>query len=679
MHGTALAQQSERLIVPAIEALGSAPRAILAVALLLAAAGSLGRWLVGPSKEGVPETGWPGRFALHSALGLNLIGLLGIVQGQFRWLSGNRPAGLLAACLVIGLLGRGLRRPAAAAPVSAKTGSQTPPSPKPGWGLRLGWLLAGIAALLTLGPALTLPAGWDELVYHMPLPRRWLASGGPEVYGDLPYSAFPSLAETLFWLMGPIESLIAPRLLSWSASLLAIGLLGSELRRRMSPAAALALTLAFGISPAVLLVGANCYVESFQLLSLAAWFALVLRDRSGQPFKTPREAVCEGILIGGAAAVKLNGLVWLLLPPLFELLESRTDGPNRTVPQPQPARSRLLTLGLTLAVALAVATPFYLRPWRATGNPFSPYFAEWFSQDAAQLETSRYHHALASSFGVRSPATFVAAPILLAWNDRLYDGSFGWQSLFLLPLAGAALLSRLRGERTAALPLAAIVLLLYGAWYATAQQARFLAPASLVVTLLAGMGWSRLGAGAQAWCPALLVAASLVSLPWRTAGYYLASWETLAGNWTWSESVDDGTDSRYVPLVQALADRTPPEARLLLVFEHRTLYLPRPAEIGTPFFQAEHRLLEAASSPAQLAETLRRGGFTHLVLARSPIGPDRAADWWERTEPLLRAIEQGIADGTFRTLWESETHLILEPANSVLPDNPSPPPPRSTP
>ena len=675
MYGTALAAQSERLIVPAIEALGSAPGAIVAVSLLFAAAWSLGRWLAGPAGPDEPEPRRVSRFALHCALGLNLIGLLGIVLGQLRWFSGDRPAVLLAGCLAFGFLARGLRRTVAELP-PAKT-RPVAPSSKPSWGLRLLWLVAGVALLLTLGPALTLPAGWDELVYHMPLPRRWLASGGPDAYGDLPYSAFPSLAETLFWLMGPIESLIAPRLLSWSASLLAIGLLGSELRRRMSPAAALALTLAFAISPAVLLVGANCYVESFQLLSLAAW--LVLRDRSGGRAKTPREAVCEGVLIGGAAAVKLNGLVWLLLPLLFELLGSRADDPTRADPKPIPARSPLLRLGITLAVALAVCAPFYLRPWRATGNPFSPYFAEWFSQDPAELETSRYHHALASSFGVRSPATFVAAPILLAWNDRLYDGSFGWQSLFVLALAGAALLSRLRGERTAALPLAAIVLLLYGAWYATAQQARFLAPAALVVTLLAGAGWNRLSSGMRSWGPALLVAASLASLPWRTAGYYLGSWETLSSHWTWSESVDDGTDSRYVPLVQAIADRTPPEARLLLVFEHRTLYLPRPAEIGTPFFQAKHRLLESASSPARLADALRSGGFTHLVLARSPIGPDRAADWWERTEPFLRAIEQGIAGGTFRTLWESETHLILEPASSVLPGDSSASSLRSTP
>lgn len=672
MNGTALAAPSERLIVPAIEALGSVPRAILGGTLLLAAAWSLGRWLIGPARAGDPETGWPGRLALRCALGLNLIGLLGIVLGQLRWLSGDRSVWLLAACLVTGLLGGGLRR-SAAEPLPAKTRSKTPPAPKPAWGLRLGWLLAGVAAFLTLGPSLTLPAGWDELVYHMPLPLRWLASSRPEVYGDLPYSAFPSLAETLFWLMGPIDSLIAPRLVSWSACLMAIVLLEGHLRRILSPAAALGLTVAFAISPAVLLVGANCYVESFQLLSLAAWLPFVLRDCSGDEAGSPRERVCEGILIGGAAAVKLNGLVWLLFPVLFELLRNRTREPHSTDPPPSPARSRLLRLGLTLAVALAVCAPFYLRPWRATGNPFSPYFAELFSSDAAEVETSRYHHALASSFGVRSLATFVTAPILLAWNDRLYDGSFGWQSLLLLALAGWALVSRLRGERTAALPLAAVALLLYGAWYATAQQARFLVPAALVVTLLAGAGWSRLGAGAQAWCPALLVAASLASLPWRTAGYYLASWETLAGHWTWSEAVDDGTDSRYVPLVQALADRTPPEARLLLVFEHRTLYLPRPAEIGTPFFQAKYRLLEAASSPARLAESLRRGGFTHLVLARSPIGPDQGADWWDRTEPLLRTIEQGIAGGTFRTLWESETHLILEPAGTVLPGDPSPP------
>jgi len=666
MGDTAGLAHGERLIVPAVEALGSTPRAILAVALLLAAAWSVGGWFLSAHSR---HDGRARRTALGIAVGLNMISFLGITLGQLRGLSGNRPAWLLAGLLIPGLirLRRAIFPGEAARPSAAEERRPSAPvsvAAPMRWGRRSMWIAASLLLLLTLGPALAFPAGWDELVYHMTLPRRWLASGEPAVYADLPYSAFPSLAETLFWLMGPIDSLIAPRLLSWSATLLAIGLLADLLRRTLPSAAALGLTFAFALSPAVLLVSANCYVESFQLLNLAAWFSLALAPAETPPAfrRSRRDAIAQGVLIGGAAAVKLNGLVWLALPILAAVFRPR---PSEIASRPEglatPIRSQGMPLLLTLIVAVVVCAPFYVRPWLATGNPFSPYFAEWFSSDPARLETSRYHHAIAGAFGVRSAATFLAAPVLLAWNDRLYDGSFGWQGLFVLGLAGVAVLARRRSSAgNAAPPILAVAIVLYGAWYATAQQARFLVPAALATTLLAGQGWSLLGTRLQIWTVPLLVGASLVSLPWKTAGYYLGSWETLAGRWTWSEYVDDGTDYRYVPLVQAVAERTPPEARLLLLFEHRGLYLPRPAVIGTPFFQEGDILSGHSGSPDELREGLVREGFTHLVLARSPIGPDRALDWWERTEPVLRTIELAMANGTLRTVWESESHLILE-------------------
>ena len=70
----------------------------------------------------------------------------------------------------------------------------------------LGLLFCGLATaagLVTLIPALCYPSGWDELVYHAVLPRRWSTEGWPAFYTDLPYSGFPSSGEILFWLIAP--------------------------------------------------------------------------------------------------------------------------------------------------------------------------------------------------------------------------------------------------------------------------------------------------------------------------------------------------------------------------------------------------------------------------------------------------------------------------------------------
>ena len=51
--------------------------------------------------------------------------------------------------------------------------------------------------------------------------------------------------------------------------------------------------------------------------------------------------------------------------------------------------------------------------------------------------------------------------------------------------------------------------------------------------------------------------------------------------------MDDSLEVEYVPLVAAIEKSTKEDARLLLLFEHRSLYIPRQCLIGTPFFQAQ--------------------------------------------------------------------------------------------
>ena len=99
--------------------------------------------------------------------------------------------------------------------------------------------------------------------------------------------------------------------------------------------------------------------------------------------------------------------------------------------------------GTIILTALLVAMPFYVRSWMLSGNPFYPYFADWFSNDARVLETSLYHHSIGSyAFGMRGILAYLTTPILLAWDNALYDGSFGWQWIVLIGLVVAILISK---------------------------------------------------------------------------------------------------------------------------------------------------------------------------------------------------------------------------------------------
>ncbi len=479
----------------------------------------------------------------------------------------------------------------------------------------------------------------------------------------MPYSGFPSLGEILFWLAAPIESLVTSRLLVWAAWLAGFVLLEAILRRRLPRHVSLALVLALAISPASLLVSANCYVEALLVADLAALlFVLTVPQRAASDRVSFRTATILGILAGGAAAVKLTGLVLLVVP--LGVLAALAWKPSRRI-------RALAAGGVATAVSALVALPFYLRPWLATGNPLYPYFAGWFSDDPARLEMSRYHHAIGGAwFGVHTLDAFLTGPILLAFRDENYDGWFGWQLVGLLALAIAALVNRRRRSLWAAAGLLGLLwLALYAFWFFTAQQARFLVPAMLLVVLLAGLGFRQLGFRQLVRQPgpwrsgivAMLVLASLASLPWRTAGYYAASWLTIAGAFSQTHFVDEGTSFRHLPLVRACREHLPAGARLLVLFENRTLYLPQPALVGTPFFQEQgFTPPEAFAEPAAILARLREDQITHVVLAKGPLGPDRLAEWTDRLDPLFRGLEAATREDALRVIWESDDYALLE-------------------
>src|SRR4051812_27117546 len=186
-----------------IESLGSIAGGVIAVGLLVAAGvGVGGRFVHAGSRRHREKLN---AHLLRIPVGLNLIAALGVALGTANCLHGSGAIWLLGALSFGGC-------------VVAWAGQATPHRQRgANRRRRFFWLAAGplVLALITLGPAICYPTGWDELVYHQVLPRRWQADGWPTVYSDLPYSGFPSLAEMLFWLMAPLDAVVAPRLLIW--------------------------------------------------------------------------------------------------------------------------------------------------------------------------------------------------------------------------------------------------------------------------------------------------------------------------------------------------------------------------------------------------------------------------------------------------------------------------------
>lgn len=414
---------------PELESFGSISRAVGAVAVLLAAASGIGDLLVRLIANVVRRA--VELELLRITVGLNLLALTAVVLGFTRLLAGTHSLWLLGALSLLNLSRvwsycrgqrsgsttklrrdwfggegreRGRTKHAALQVACSRAGASLRSAPSYplaarliGSRKRLPW--GGVGALtlavLTLGPALCYPTGWDELAYHEVLPRRWLADGSLTFYSDLPYSAFPSLSEILFWLMAPIESVIAPRLLVWICWILGLGFLYLLLRRRLASGSSAIVTLVVAISDTMLMISANCYVETLLMMNVAATLlAVELRTQqnaAGDRWTTP---AILAVLAGGAAAVKLTGLAAAALPILWYAGQAWRNHSRW--------RAAAWSCAVYSIVTPCVFVPFYLRSWLATGNPFYPYLAEWFTTDPVRLDLSRYHHAIGGfAFGAR--------------------------------------------------------------------------------------------------------------------------------------------------------------------------------------------------------------------------------------------------------------------------------------
>jgi len=625
--------------------MGSVPLAIVAVAYLFVAGWGAGR-LLRLLCRGAREFDISHEIVFVVA-GLHVVGVCGVSLGMMGGLAGSRALILLSVFTVIGI-GEAFRSGMSSHLVgNVRRLWDMKPSPS--------WIVAVPFLLLTLGPAMNYPTGWDELVYHSVLPRRWLADGWPRFYVDIPYSGFPSFVEILCWLVAPIESLIVSRLLIWVSWILSLVLAFRVIGHRTDGWTAKWLVMAMAASPISLMISANCYVEAFQLLDILA--ILVLLDdlsRSETASRSIAPFVLIGILVGGCAAIKLTGVIILILPVAWYSINRMTDKHTMT--------RFPIYVGTVGLCAIVTAIPFYARAWMLAGNPFYPYFAEWFTNAPAILDTSFYHHAIgADAFGMRGAIGFASAPILIAWDNALFDGMFGWQWIVLVGLVVLSF-KNIRSKQgvNELVWFGTASLILYSFWFFSAQQARFALPWYLTMILLACSGLRELKGRMRTLFGVLLVGTTVVSLPWTNAGYYLASWERLLGIWSHTQYVDDSLEVEYVPLIDAIEKHTPINARLFLLFEHRSLYIPRECVIGTPFFQAEGLTPpEPYSDPDRLLHYLSENKCTHMVLATKLLGPDRSGNWWNRGDSVFSGIEKGVKSGTLKIVWTSDCYVLL--------------------
>lgn len=518
------------------------------------------------------------------------------------------------------------------------------------------WTAIVAVQTFALIAALAPPTATDTLLYHLALPKAYLAGGGlVEVPGNIAsyyalgvemHSVWAMLVGRL--LTSRIAEVAAGATIFAFAPLLALVTYGWARARGLGAGPSATATLTIAAIPSAYQVAANGFTD----LALAGYTLLALAA-SGRWWTTgdPRWLVMMAAGVGWALSAKLSAVS--LLVPLTVLVLLRVLRAGREATDTNGRRVGPLALtGLgALAVGAILASPGYVRTWARTGSPLFPFYPGLWPGHAPGWDAERAHlyEAIFQLYGESGTVLdYLLAPVRLAVaaqaaQPSYYDGVLGVAFLFGTPLIAWALWRR---RLDVELRIGALIsATMFVIWLLGSQQLRYLLPAApplaVAVVAAAAAAEAQAGAGLGRTLRGLLLAAAaanaLVVLAWFAEADPIRV--VLGG-----ERRDAYLTRRldYYPFYEVANRELPATARVWLINTRRDTYLLDRPYVADFMFE-DYTLAQwvrAARDPDELRSRARRAGITHVLLrhdilfdyARSSIVDDRLS----REENLAR-------------------------------------------
>ncbi|HXU64099.1 MAG TPA: hypothetical protein VN962_20510 [Polyangia bacterium] len=404
--------------------------------------------------------GWTTAFALGSGI----TALVVVLLGGLRLLGRGSVELVTAASIVVGIAQiRRVSIPGVLQPIRGAVAHLRDCSRLE----RTGWTAAAGLFVVILFATLAPPSAMDATVYHLRIPKEFLATGSWNV-NDVTQSYYPLNVEMLYLVGLAIGGPTLAALLHCALGAAAV-LTACAWTRQLGDdeGAAVWAALSLGMTALFTWESTSAFID----LGTALWCSLALlwaaRARGGGA-----ERVLAGLLAGFAAGSKLTGALVGVLACATALMVA-------------PRGKRRAALGQALVVGvvcLACVLPWYLRDWQLTGNPIYPVAWRWLGGPSDPTKII----ALSTKYGYgRSVGHLLLAPFeLLARSDEFDQGwSVGPALVALAPL-GFAVARRGAVRVSAAVACAAWCLI----WFWLSPQTRLLLPVLPILAGFAGLG-----------------------------------------------------------------------------------------------------------------------------------------------------------------------------------------------
>ena len=605
---------------------------LLLAGVLVALGGGIGRRLA-PA----PHVSTAASLCMQAAIGLGWMGLGALLVGA---LGGASPAVAWAALLLLGaIFGRSALRWCAA--WRGRVASVA----RAGRAAHAAFALAGVALGLALLEAAAPPVHFDALVYHLELPRLFLAQRSFALTADNPFWGLPLMGEALYTWALALGRLQTAAILGWMAAVLAlVGVVGLGASWAKPAGWVGMLALIGGVS-----LSASpgwAYVDWWSAL-FAVGMLVALDAYRRSPSRSL--ALLGGLLGGFACGVKYTA--WLIVPAGF-LAFCVADR----------SRRGLLNASVFALTAVLVAMPWIIKNTLATRAPLYPYLGA-----TAWMPPERQTALMAS---VVPPPAWIGLSAPLGATLLGHEQAPGFASdigpLLLGLLPGLALLPR--ATRSRLMPAGVYLFAGWGIWALASTQSGLLIQTRLYFVvlpawaLLAGAGFaglerSRVGnvrLGRLAAAVVFLVVGLLTFQQVRQTVNVRPA-PVLLGDESEASYLGRRLGSTYYTQ-QALAG-LPMGSRVLMLWEPRALYC-APRCVADPWIDRwllERRLLGA---PELIRQAWGQEGVTHVLLFETGRAfverqdPRYTRADWLALDELLHSLRRIEAAGEGYALYE---------------------------
>jgi len=462
-------------------------------------------------------------------------------------------------------------------------------------------LLAGF--VLTLTPE----TGKDALTYHLAVPKLYLLHHGFYFIPGNAFAGYPLLGEMHYLLALFLQNDILAKAMNFvilCGILLGIGLFARHVLQNQR-FFSLSMVI-FASIPSVFAVSHAAYSDLFvTFFTLAAIYSFF---RWSEDRLVAWLILC-GLFAGSAAACKYTAMIATPLGCLGILWLAKRSGNG--------AMETLRRLALYAATAFIAGSPFYLKNWIVTGNPFYPFFYGIFGGKGWDPDQARLYDLLIQNLGMgRSLLDYLLLPWNLSFRANIdslaFDGMIG--PIFLLTLPFLATL------RPWDMPLKMMLtysFLTFCFWASSAQQIRYLIPLFPLLALFVGEILTYCYQN-QKRILSLLICFVAGSLAFN--GYHITSEFIKTDPLRVAVGLEsrDHFLSRTLPtytMYRLVNEALPPDARIFLIYmKNYTFLCDRDCYSDTMFeTHTIQKILREEASPDRVRIRLKTDGFTHIL------------------------------------------------------------------